>query len=82
MLHAMSNPFVCKGDNGKLEPNYSSIGGDLASAAISNAYYPERDRGAGRTFTSFAVNTGSRIFASLAQEFILRKLTHKADHPK
>lgn len=80
--HAVSSPFVCKGDNGKWQPNYSSMGGDLATAAISNAYYPERDRGVGRTFTSFAVNTGARVFAAVAQEFILHKVTHKAKHSK
>jgi hypothetical protein len=80
--HAISAPFVCKGDNGKWEPNYSSVGGDLASASISNAYYPERDRGVGRTFTSFAVNTGARMFAAVAQEFILRKVTHKPSPSK
>lgn len=80
--HAVSAPFVCKGDNGKWEPNYSSIGGDLATAAISNAYYPERDRGVGRTFTSVGVNTGARIFAAVAQEFILHKVTHRPSQPK
>jgi hypothetical protein len=80
--HAMSNPFVCKGDNGKWEPNYSSLGGDLGSAALTNAYYPAKDRGVGRTFNSFAVDTASRMVASLAQEFLLRKVTHKAGHPK
>lgn len=82
LRHAVSNPFVCKGDNGKWQPNYSSIGGDLGSAAISNAYYPEKDRGVGRTFNSFAVDTGARIFAAVAQEFILQKLTHRPRHPK
>jgi len=75
--HALSNPFVCKGDNGKWQPNYSSIGGDLASAAISNTYYPESNRGVGRTFTSFAIGTGARVAASLAQEFLLHKVTRK-----
>jgi hypothetical protein len=82
ILHATSSPFVCKGDNGKWQPNYSSIGGDLGSAAISNAYYPERDRGLGRTFTSFAVNTGARILAATAQEFILHKVTHRHNPSK
>ena len=40
ILHALSSPFICKGDNGRWQPNYSSVGGDLASGAISNAYYP------------------------------------------
>lgn len=80
--HAISDPFVCKGDNGKLEPNYSSVGGDLASAAISNAYYPQSNRGVGRTFSGLAVNTGARIFAAVAQEFILQKVTHRPSQSK
>ena len=28
-LHSVIAPFVCTGDNGKLQPNYSQWGGDL-----------------------------------------------------
>ena len=80
--HAVLYPFVCKGDNGKWQPNYSSLGGDLASSAISNLYYPESNRGAEMVFTNFAISTGARVVASLAQEFILRKLTHKRSDSK
>ena len=75
--HALLYPFVCKGDNGKWQPNYSSLGGDLASSAISNIYYPKSDRGVGVVFTNLAISTGARMAASLAQEFVLRKLTHR-----
>ena len=75
--YAMMHPFVCKGDNGKWQPNYSSMGGDLASAALSNAYYPKSDRGAGLVLTSFVIDTGARVAASLAQEFLLHRLTRK-----
>ena len=44
-FHALSSPFICRGDNGRRQPNYSTIGGDLASAALANAYYPASDRG-------------------------------------
>ena len=37
-LHVLSNPFICRGDNRPQQPNYSTIGGDLASAALANAY--------------------------------------------
>lgn len=80
--HAVLFPFVCKGDNGKWQPNYSSLGGDLASSAISNIYYPKSNRGTGMVFTNFAISTGARVVASLAQEFILRKLTHKRGDSK
>jgi hypothetical protein len=77
-LHALSSPFVCRGDNGRRQPNYSTIGGDLASAALSNAYYPASDRGTRQTFETVLINTGERMFTSLVQEFILGKLTSKA----
>ena len=80
--HAVFSPFVCRGDNGKLQPNYSSIGGDLASGAISNFYYPESNRGPGLVFQGFAVTTGVRMVNGLIQEFLLRKLTPSARQKK
>jgi hypothetical protein len=77
-LHALANPFICKGDNGKNQINFSSMGGDLISSSISNAYYPESNRGASLVFTSFLVSTGEREVSSLVQEFLLRKLTPSA----
>jgi hypothetical protein len=74
---AMLAPFVCKGDNGKWQPNYSQWGGSLISASLSNAYYPESDRGAGLVFTNFATSIGLHVVLGLAQEFILDKVTSK-----
>lgn len=78
IAHAMSSPYVCKGDNGKTQPNYSSLGGDLTSGAISNLYYPETNRGAGLVFEGFAITTGVRTVNGLLQEFLIRKLTPSA----
>jgi hypothetical protein len=77
-LHALSYAFVCRGDNGKLQPNYSTIGGDIASSALSNLYYPESDRGWGPTLTSVGIATAERAASSLFQEFVLRNLTPSA----
>jgi hypothetical protein len=79
-LHAISAPFICHGDNGRLQFNYSSIGGDLASGALSNLYYPQSERGPGLVFNSTLVATGGRIMNALAQEFILSKFTTHAAH--
>ena len=80
--HAMFSPFVAKGDNGEWQPNYSSIGGDLASSALANLYYPQADRGAGLVFGNFAIGTAERIGATLAQEFLLGKFTRRGGHMK
>ncbi len=78
LLHALSAPLVCKGDNGHFQPNYSSMGGDLGSSAISNLYYPKSNRGVGLVFQNFALSTGERMLSAVVQEFVLRKLTPKA----
>jgi hypothetical protein len=78
LLHAISYPYICKGDNGKTQPNYSSLGGDLISGAISNIYYPETNRGVGLVFEGFFITTAVRTVNSIIQEFVLRKLTPSA----
>lgn len=79
-LHALSYPFICKGDNGRWQPNYSSLGGHLASGAIANAYYPASNRGPGLVFSTVAVGIAANVADGLLQEFVLRKLTPSARH--
>jgi hypothetical protein len=78
--HAVFSPFISRSDNGKWGPNYSSMGGDLASSALSNLYYPRSNRGAGLVFGNFAIGTAERVGASLAQEFLLGKFTKRGGH--
>jgi len=78
--HAMLSPFITRNDNGKWGPNYSSLGGDLGSSALSNLYFPRSNRGVGLVLGQFALSTAERIGSSLAQEFIVGKLTHRGGH--
>jgi hypothetical protein len=78
LRHSLFSPFICRGDNGKSQPNYSSLGGDLASSALSNVYYPQSNRGAGLVFGNFAIGTVERMLSGYAQEFILSKFTSGA----
>ncbi|HTV54764.1 MAG TPA: carboxypeptidase-like regulatory domain-containing protein [Terriglobia bacterium] len=80
LWHAISSPFWSRRDNGSWGPNYSSMGGDVASSALANLYYPESNRGSGLVFSQFGIATAERIAASVAQEFILSKLTHRGGH--
>ncbi len=76
ILYAVADSVVCKGDNGHWQPNYSSILGNLAAGAISNLYYPAKDRdGVGLTFESGAIGIGATAAANVIQEFLIRKLT-------
>ncbi len=79
-LHAMWAPFVCKGDNGAWQPNYSQLGGSLISYSISAAYYPSSDRTAGHVFQTFGIDMGLHVVGSLAQEFIFGKFTSRGKH--
>ncbi len=78
LLHSLSSPFIARGDNGRWQPNYSSVGGDLASSAISNMYYPDTNRGTRLVFENALTNTGGRMVNSLIQEFLLRRFTSSA----
>jgi hypothetical protein len=77
LRHAILSAFIAKGDNGKWQPNYSSVGGDLASGALSNVYFPKSNRGAGLVFSLFALGTVERIGSNVAQEFLLARFTHR-----
>jgi hypothetical protein len=77
-IHALSSPIICRGDNGKWQPNYSSIGGYLASGAIANAYYPEANRGPRLLSRTFAIDISANVANGVLQEFVLRKLTRDA----
>ncbi len=78
-LYAVANAVICKGDNGRWQPNYSSVVGDLASAGISNLYYPPADRnGARLTFENAAFGLAGNAFSNIIQEFLLRRLTPHA----
>jgi len=75
-LYAIANAVICKGDNGRWQPNYSNVLGSLAAGGLSNLYYPEQDRnGAGLTFQNAAIGIGASAFANLLQEFLIKKLT-------
>ena len=78
LMHALSNPFIARGDNGRREINISSMGGDLISSALANTYYPDSNRGPGLVFGGFALSTGERELSSVIQEFVLRRLTPAA----
>jgi Carboxypeptidase regulatory-like domain len=80
--HAVFSPFVARADNGKSQPNYSSLGGVLASSSLANLYYPRSNRGAGLVFGNFAIGIAERIGASVAQEFLLGKFTRRGGHMK
>jgi Carboxypeptidase regulatory-like domain len=80
--HAVFSTFVARTDKGGSQPNYSSLGGVLASSSLANLYYPRSNRGAGLVFGNFAIGIAERIGANVAQEFLLGKFTRRGGHLK
>lgn len=72
--HALSSTLITRGDNGKSQPNYSRVLGNLAAGAIANAYHPASSRGAGLTFQTLGVTLATTAIGNLAREFLLRHL--------
>ncbi len=83
-LYAIATAVIRRGDNGKWQPDYSGILGNIASGGISNLYYPASDRGAGLVFENAAIGTAFGTIGALMLEFVVPWLTtggpHKA-HP-
>ena len=75
LWYAISMAVICKGDNGKWQPNYSGILGGLAAGGISNLYYPATDRGAELTVENTIIGIGTTAAANVLQEFVIRRLT-------
>jgi len=75
LRHALSSAFITKGDDGSREINWSNLGGDLVSGALTNAYYPSKDRGASLVVRSALIGTGGRMALAVFQEFVGHKLT-------
>jgi hypothetical protein len=82
MLYAIANSVICKGDNGRWQPNYSGIVGSLAAGGVSNLYYPENDRSdAALTFENALIGIGETAAVNILQEFVMRRLTPNAPKP-
>jgi hypothetical protein len=74
--------FVARADNGKSQPNYSSLGGVLASSSLANLFYPRSNRGVGLRWVISQSASVNRIGANVALEFLLGKFTRRGGHMK
>jgi Carboxypeptidase regulatory-like domain len=74
-LYAMSAVVMCRGDNGKWEPNYSNVLGNFASGGLSNAYYPAGSRGVRLTLVNATLGTAAGAIGNLIQEFVIKKIS-------
>ena len=67
--HALIRPVLTHNDSGGRAFNWSGMLGSLATSSLSNAYYPEANRGLGPTFSRVAMSIPSRVIDELVNEF-------------
>jgi hypothetical protein len=80
LFYALEEAVMCRGDNGRQQPNYSGILGSVTAGAISNLYYPASDRGVSLTFLNTLVGIGGSAAADIIEEFFLKRFTtHSKD---
>jgi hypothetical protein len=68
-LYSISTSIRTRGDNGKWQPGVSNLLGNLMGAAISNAYYPDGDRGLYPTLRRALSVTDQGAIGGLLEEF-------------
>ena len=67
--YALASTVRSKGDNGHWQFATSNIAGNLIGGAISNAYYPQENRGLGLTFQRGFIVTAEGSIGGLLDEF-------------
>jgi len=75
ILYAAASSVICKGDNGRWQPNYSFISGSIAVGGISTLYYPISGSTAAFVFQNALIRIGQGSLGGILQEFVLKKLT-------
>ena len=80
-IFAIASVVICKGDNGRWQPNYSNVLGNLAAAGISNVYCPASDReGAELTVRNSLIGKGAGAVGALFQEFLFKRISRGVQH--
>lgn len=75
LTYAILSTFICRADDGHLEPNYSHVLGSFTAAGLSNLYRSPQDRQAGLTLRNGLIITASGAFVNVMREFLSRQLT-------
>jgi hypothetical protein len=77
-LHAVSSTWVTRSDDGKRRINFPQILGGLSAAALSNAYFPAKERGFNLVMINGLGDLGGNMVDNLIREFLLSRVTTRA----
>jgi hypothetical protein len=69
---------VTRGDDGSRRINFPQILGGLSAAALSNAYFPSKERGMNLVLINGLGDPGGNMVDNLIREFLLSRITTRA----
>lgn len=70
VIYAGTRPIIGRTDGGRRTINFSDLGGDLAGAALTQAYYPQLNRGTTEVLKTFGGSVGGDALGYLVTEFL------------
>jgi hypothetical protein len=69
LVYSGTRPIIGRTDGGRTIPNFAGLGGTLAAAALTPAYYPPVNTGATEVAETFGTSIGSAALGYVVSEF-------------
>jgi hypothetical protein len=79
-IYSASRIVLTRKDNGNTGVNWPKLLGLASAGALTNAYYPDRDRGVSKTLTAYFSNLGTSAATLELNEFlpdVMKSVRHK-----
>lgn len=73
--HAILSAVIARGDNGRMEPNYSHVLGNAAAGAVSTLYHPATDSAGKLALDNGLIGILGSAAVNLTREFLLKPFT-------
>jgi hypothetical protein len=70
VAYAATRAIITRADDGHATPNYSLVAGRLFGSALTNAYYPDTNRGFSQTAQTFGTSMGGAAIGYVVTEFL------------
>jgi hypothetical protein len=76
VVYAATRAIITRRDDGTSSVNYSLLAGNLAGAALTNAYYPQMNQGFEATAKTFGTSVGGSAVGFVVSEFLYDALEY------
>jgi hypothetical protein len=79
VIYAGTRPIIARTNGGRTTPNFALIAGNAEGSALTNAYYPQVNRGMEQTMETLGLSIGGSAIGDVAGEFYgdVMRMFHK-----